>query len=210
MSLGLVSLFRSLGYLECDMPVTAAAGAPSPPCRGQRLRSAPFPLGRGLHRAARLRPRSVARHRAPLSASSAAQGAPPRFHARSCLRPPHTHARVPACLTRAAVAVIALAATAVESLPVNRVVDDNLSVPGVAAFLGVLFLQASVTEAVPAAAVASWGAWRLAAVPCWLCAGRPPRPPPPSALLPHTTCPQCRSCRPASRPACCCWPSGLQ
>lgn len=67
MSLGLVSLFRSLGYLECDMPVTAAA-----------------------------------------------------------------------------VAVIALAATAVESLPVNRVVDDNLSVPGVAAFLGVLFLQVAV------------------------------------------------------------------
>ncbi|KAL4444228.1 hypothetical protein ABPG75_011965 [Micractinium tetrahymenae] len=66
MSAGLISLFCSQGYLECDMPATAAA-----------------------------------------------------------------------------VAVIALAATVVESLPVNRMVDDNLSVPGVAAFLGVLFLQAS-------------------------------------------------------------------
>ncbi|KAL4441470.1 hypothetical protein ABPG77_001974 [Micractinium sp. CCAP 211/92] len=46
--------------------------------------------------------------------------------------------------TLAAVAVIALAATVVESLPANRVVDDNLSVPGVAAFLGVLFLQVAV------------------------------------------------------------------
>ncbi|PSC75328.1 putative phytol kinase chloroplastic [Micractinium conductrix] len=44
----------------------------------------------------------------------------------------------------ATVAVIALAATAVESLPVNQTVDDNLSVPGVAAFLGVLFLQVAV------------------------------------------------------------------
>ncbi len=40
-----------------------------------------------------------------------------------------------------AVAVISLAATVVESLPVNQMVDDNLSVPGVAAFLGILFLQ---------------------------------------------------------------------
>lgn len=44
----------------------------------------------------------------------------------------------------ATVAAISLAATVVESLPVNQVVDDNLSVPGVAAFLGILFLQVAV------------------------------------------------------------------
>ena len=36
---------------------------------------------------------------------------------------------------------ISLAATIVESLPVNKTLDDNLSVPGVAAFLGVMLLQ---------------------------------------------------------------------
>lgn len=40
-----------------------------------------------------------------------------------------------------AVAGISLAATLVESLPVNQSIDDNLSVPGVAAFLGIMFLQ---------------------------------------------------------------------
>lgn len=39
------------------------------------------------------------------------------------------------------VAGISLVATLVESLPVNQSIDDNLSVPGVAAFLGIMFLQ---------------------------------------------------------------------
>jgi phytol kinase len=35
-----------------------------------------------------------------------------------------------------AVAAISLAATVVESLPINNAVDDNLSVPGVSALMG--------------------------------------------------------------------------
>ncbi|KAI7838586.1 hypothetical protein COHA_007657 [Chlorella ohadii] len=64
MSLGLITLFSSLGYFECDMPGMALT-----------------------------------------------------------------------------VAAISLVATGVESLPVNQSIDDNLSVPGVAAFLGIMFLQ---------------------------------------------------------------------
>jgi phytol kinase len=37
--------------------------------------------------------------------------------------------------------VIAFIATVIESLPINKVVDDNLSVPGVAAVLGSLLLE---------------------------------------------------------------------
>jgi hypothetical protein len=40
--------------------------------------------------------------------------------------------------------MISLVAAGVESLPINQSVDDNLSVPGVAAFLGILFLQVAV------------------------------------------------------------------
>ena len=43
--------------------------------------------------------------------------------------------------TAAAVAAISLVATAVESLPINQSVDDNLSVPGVAAILGHFILR---------------------------------------------------------------------
>lgn len=39
------------------------------------------------------------------------------------------------------IAAIAAAATAVESLPINQRVDDNLSVPGVAALLGYYMLR---------------------------------------------------------------------
>lgn len=39
------------------------------------------------------------------------------------------------------IAAIAAAATAVESLPINQRVDDNLSVPGIAAVLGYLYLR---------------------------------------------------------------------
>ena len=41
-------------------------------------------------------------------------------------------------------AAIALVATAVESLPINARLDDNLSVPGVAALLGAALLQVCV------------------------------------------------------------------
>ena len=37
--------------------------------------------------------------------------------------------------------VIAFIATVIESLPINKVVDDNLSVPGVAAVWGPLLLE---------------------------------------------------------------------
>jgi phytol kinase len=37
--------------------------------------------------------------------------------------------------------VIALVATVIESLPINKILDDNLSVPGVAAVLGTMMLQ---------------------------------------------------------------------
>ena len=45
--------------------------------------------------------------------------------------------------TAGAVAAISLAATAVESLPINQQVDDNLSVPGVAALLSHFMLRAA-------------------------------------------------------------------
>ena len=45
--------------------------------------------------------------------------------------------------TAAAVAVISLVATVVESLPINQSVDDNLSVPGVAALMSHLMLGAA-------------------------------------------------------------------
>lgn len=41
----------------------------------------------------------------------------------------------------AAVGIISLVADVIESLPINQAVDDNLSVPGVAAFMGILMLQ---------------------------------------------------------------------
>ena len=47
--------------------------------------------------------------------------------------------------TIAAVVLIAAVASLIESLPVNKVVDDNLSVPGVAAVLGTMMLQVAVT-----------------------------------------------------------------
>jgi dolichol kinase len=37
--------------------------------------------------------------------------------------------------------VIAFVATVIESLPINKVLDDNLSVPGVAALLGTMLMQ---------------------------------------------------------------------
>lgn len=40
--------------------------------------------------------------------------------------------------------IIAFAATVIESLPINKVLDDNLSVPGVAALLGNMLLQVMV------------------------------------------------------------------
>lgn len=43
-----------------------------------------------------------------------------------------------------AVGLISLVATAIESLPVNKVMDDNLTVPGVAAFMGFMMLQLAV------------------------------------------------------------------
>ena len=51
---------------------------------------------------------------------------------------------VAAAPTAAAVAAIAAAATVMESLPINTVVDDNLTVPGVAAVMGVMLLQVAV------------------------------------------------------------------
>lgn len=41
--------------------------------------------------------------------------------------------------TTSTVAAIALVATVIESLPVNQTIDDNLSVPGVAALMGAMF-----------------------------------------------------------------------
>jgi len=46
--------------------------------------------------------------------------------------------------TAAAVAAISVVAALVESLPINQSVDDNLSVPGVAAVMGVMLLQVAV------------------------------------------------------------------
>lgn len=43
--------------------------------------------------------------------------------------------------TVAGIALISLVATVVESLPINQVVDDNLSVPAVAAVMGHLMLR---------------------------------------------------------------------
>lgn len=37
-----------------------------------------------------------------------------------------------------------MVATVIESLPINKVLDDNLSVPGVAAFMGFMLLQVGV------------------------------------------------------------------
>lgn len=44
-------------------------------------------------------------------------------------------------ITTLAVASISFIAAIIESLPINQTLDDNLSVPGVAAFLGVMLLQ---------------------------------------------------------------------
>lgn len=41
----------------------------------------------------------------------------------------------------AMVAVVALIATLIESLPINKEVDDNLSVPGVALLVGALLVR---------------------------------------------------------------------
>jgi phytol kinase len=46
--------------------------------------------------------------------------------------------------TAAAVALISLAATVIESLPINQSVDDNLSVPGVAALFSHFMLRVGV------------------------------------------------------------------
>ena len=43
--------------------------------------------------------------------------------------------------TAVAIAAISAVATAVESLPINQSVDDNLSVPGVAALMGHFILR---------------------------------------------------------------------
>lgn len=43
--------------------------------------------------------------------------------------------------TIAAVALISFVAAVIESLPINQILDDNLSVPGVAALMGVALLQ---------------------------------------------------------------------
>ena len=40
------------------------------------------------------------------------------------------------------IATIACLATVIESLPINHVVDDNISVPGVAALLGYALIDA--------------------------------------------------------------------
>ncbi len=50
--------------------------------------------------------------------------------------------------TALAVALISLAATVVESLPINMRVDDNLSVPGVAALLSFFMLRAATVLSV--------------------------------------------------------------
>lgn len=42
------------------------------------------------------------------------------------------------------VAAIALAATLVESLPINKTLDDNISVPGAVALLGFLLRNAMI------------------------------------------------------------------
>lgn len=47
--------------------------------------------------------------------------------------------------TTLAAGTIALAATLIESLPMESThVDDNLTVPGVAAFMGIMLLQVAV------------------------------------------------------------------
>lgn len=43
------------------------------------------------------------------------------------------------------VGAISLAATAIESLPLEEKVDDNLTVPGVAAFMGIMLLQVGLS-----------------------------------------------------------------
>jgi dolichol kinase len=50
------------------------------------------------------------------------------------------HLRLDPARAAAAVAAISVAAAAMESLPINQTVDDNLSVPAVAAALGMLLL----------------------------------------------------------------------
>ncbi|KAG2482727.1 hypothetical protein HYH03_018358 [Edaphochlamys debaryana] len=59
---------------------------------------------------------------------------------------------------------VALAATLVESLPINQYVDDNVSVPGVAALLSLLLLPqpADMVATAAAAAASSAGAAGLA------------------------------------------------
>jgi dolichol kinase len=46
--------------------------------------------------------------------------------------------------TVAAVATISFVAAVIESLPINQLLDDNLSVPGVAALMGMVLLQVVV------------------------------------------------------------------
>lgn len=43
--------------------------------------------------------------------------------------------------TATAVAIVALVATLTESLPINKDLDDNLSVPGVALLMGMLLVR---------------------------------------------------------------------
>lgn len=59
----------------------------------------------------------------------------------ACALRPVARRPVPCAPVCAAVAGISLAATGVESLPINQRVDDNLSVPGVAAALGILLFR---------------------------------------------------------------------
>ena len=62
-----------------------------------------------------------------------------------------------------AIAAICTACTVVESLPINTVLDDNLSVPGVAAGLSMLMMPVGVAAASAAAVAAAGGEAPLAA-----------------------------------------------
>jgi hypothetical protein len=67
-----------------------------------------------------------------------------------------------------AIAAICAACTVVESLPVNNVVDDNLSVPGVALGLSVLLMPMAAAAVAVAAAAAGGETPMPAAAFGWL------------------------------------------
>lgn len=141
MSMGLITLFCSLGYFDCDMPSMALTGKQAVIA----CTHASTYLARVCHSlGAACRPGNTAR----CGIHAAANEDCTLRHPCCCQSIPHAAASMlpPLPASLCAVAGISLVATLVESLPVNQSIDDNLSVPGVAAFLGIMFLQVRVVD----------------------------------------------------------------